>query len=176
MEPRPLTSQRAGAPPPGGARNRELMRKPRKRPERIEEPAKRKSGRAWMPEKMLLLAAIPVALLAVYLVFIAPDSIPLPRGVKVPFPALTRLLQRLSTWCASNPGYTALIALGLLVPGVVVRSFSKRYYTLLTVVASLALIVSYISIAAPIDRLLNAVERTLTEEQRTVPDYLPRER
>lgn len=138
-----------------------------------EPPAKKRVRRfSLTPLTGVLLAGVPVALLALYLTKIAPELIPVPAEVNVPFPAATRFLEQVCLWCSAHPWHVLLIGLGLPALGLIPAA-GRRYRVALAVVATLALTFTYLSISAPIDRLLNTVEATLSQTERSVPDFLP---
>jgi len=125
---------------------------------------------AYFPWRNLIAAAIPMALLVVYMTLTAPDLVPVPEGVKKPFPALTHFLEGACTWCGDNKGTVAGVAAVLLLAGVAFRISAARYYTCLAIVTATCLAISYYTISAPIDRLLWAVEENIPKDHR-VPDY-----
>jgi hypothetical protein len=101
---------------------------------------------------------------------VAPAEVPVPAGVKVPFPAVVPHLEAMVLWCAEHPLPVACIALAMLAAGPFFNT--TRYYIILAVVASLSLGFTYLSISAPIERLIRAVEEKIPED-RQLPDYLP---
>ncbi len=120
------------------------------------------------------MAALPIALSIYYLTMVAPSKIPVPKGVSVPFPAATRFLEGVVMWCQGHPFLVVMAGVGLLIPGFVSRIFAERYYIWLAVATSLAIGFTYLSISAPIDRLIETVKENLPEERKT-PDFLPGE-
>jgi hypothetical protein len=127
-------------------------------------PEKKAPRRARIPWRGCLLAATPLALLAWYLVYVGPDLVPVPPHVNVPFPPATRLLEGVIVWCAGHPWYVLGFAAALLVPGL---ALGGRYYGRLTVAAAVVLVFAYLSVSAPIDRLLHGVQNTLKEAEAT---------
>ena len=141
----------------------------------LQTKKRRRPSAIFPNRKLALAAAIPVALLVVYSAFVAPTptEVPIPLGVKVPFPAATDFLVPIVQWCGDNPIAVIAIGVGLMLPGVFISRIANWYYPRLGIVTVLVLGFSYISIAAPIDRLINDVEQRLVEEQRPIPDHLP---
>lgn len=126
------------------------------------------------PTKEGWISAVPIGILAVYTTLIAPDLIPLPRSLNVPFPTATRFLESACKWCGENPWHVLGIGAALLLPGILFRFMARRYYLWLTIIMTLTLGFTYISISAPIDRLFNEVEAKLNGYDR---DYgIPRGR
>lgn len=125
-----------------------------------------------MPWKFVLLAALPIALSVYYLAWVAPTLVPVPPGVNVPYPAATRFLEEVCSWCGEHRWEVGFIGLGLLASGFVFQFLmaAERYYVVLAALVSLALGFTYLSISAPIDRLLNAVEEAIPKDNR-VPGY-----
>ena len=116
------------------------------------------------PWARLLLAAVPLAVVAYYLTDVAPGQLPLPDGVKAPFPALTEALEEFCPWCGENAGMVwgaaaALLGAGFLLQ--VVRVNVGMYYLGLALAATLAFALGWYSISAPVDRLLKSVEDRL---------------
>jgi len=134
------------------------------------EKKKQKSGRqgsTW-PWMTVFLAALPMVVSVYYLAWVAPALVPVSAGVSVPFPAATRFLETVCAWSGDHRLGVVLIGLGLLASGILFR-FSltaQRYYIVLTVTVSLALGFTYLSISAPIDRLINAVEAAIPGDHR----------
>ncbi len=129
---------------------------------------KKTSFRRAVPWGRLLGAAAVLALTVYYLTQTAPTLVPLPEGVNVPFPAATEALEKACAWCGENFKAVAGVAGFLLLFGLFC---DKSYYTTLIVIACLGLGFTYISISAPIDRLLHSVDGTLNQE-REFPDYM----
>ncbi len=138
-----------------------------------KEPQRRGPSLPW---KFILLAALPIALSVYFLAWVAPTLVPIPPGTKVPYPAATRFLEEVCSWCGEHRWEVTLIGLGLLASGFALRFLiaAERYYVVLAALVSLALGFTYLSIAAPIDRLINAVEEAVPEDNR-VPSYPARE-
>ncbi len=93
---------------------------------------------------------------------------PVPADVNVPYPAATRFLEEVCSWCGQHRWQVALIGLGFVASGVFFRFVIKveRYYVALTVLVSLGLGFTYLSILAPIDRLIDRVEEAIPEDNR----------
>jgi hypothetical protein len=138
------------------------IRRTREEPPKKKKPESRFTNFPW---KLLLAAAAPLILLACYLTMVAPDLVPIPEGVKVPFPALTDLLEQVCAWSGKNAGTVWGFAGGLLAAGCLFKVSIGRYYVLLLLVASLCLGVTWYSISAPIDRLMNSVEDNIRSNQ-----------
>ena len=119
-----------------------------------------------------LVAAGVTSLLAYYLAWVAPALVPVPPGVKVPYPAATRFLEGVCAWCGQHELVVASIGAALLVPGILSRWSGPRYHMWLAVLLGCALGFSYLSISAPLDRLVERVKSALPEG-REIPDYLP---
>ncbi len=132
----------------------------------------RKTTVPWfsVPWKCFLIALVPVVLAVCYMGWVAPSLVPVSTGVKVPFPAATRFLESVCAWCGKHRLVVLSIGLGLLVPGTFSRLFTGRYYVVVAVFVSVALSFAYLSISAPIDRLLHAVEQSIPKDER-IPDY-----
>ncbi len=143
-----------------------------------KKKAQKKSQRRGpsLPWKFILLAALPISLSVYYLAWVAPTLVPVPPGVNVPYPAATRFLEEVCSWCGRHRWEVALIGLGLLASGFAFRLLiaAERYYVVLAALVSLALGFTYLSISAPIDRLINAVEEAVPEDNR-VPSYRAQE-
>ena len=144
---------------------------------KTEEKKKADSGKtrqrrdSIFPWKQIFVAAVPIALSVYYLAWVAPALVPLPAGVSVPYPEATRWLEPACVWAGNHQLQVALLGLGLLASGALVR-FSltaDHYYLVLAVTVSLALGFTYMAISAPIDRLINAVEAAIPSDER-VPD------
>ena len=134
-----------------------------------EEPPKKKKPESrftHFPWKLLLTAAIPLALLAYYLTMVAPDLVPIPEGVRVPFPVVTNFLEQVCAWSGRNADAVWGIAGGLLAAGCLFKVSIGRYYVLIFLLASLCLGVTWYSISAPIDRLMNSVENNIKSHER----------
>ena len=135
----------------GWTRTREKKKKAQKKPQR-RGPS--------LPWRFILLAALPIALSVYYIAWVAPTLVPVPPGVSVPYPAATRFLEEVCSWCGEHRWEVALIGLGLLASGFAFRFLitAERYYVVLAALVSIALGFTYLSISAPIDRLIKAVE------------------
>jgi hypothetical protein len=134
-----------------------------------EEPPKKKKPESrftHFPWKLLLAAAVPLALLAYYLTMVAPDLVPIPEGVRVPFPILTHAIEEACAWSGKNAGTVWGIAGGLLAAGCLFKVAIGRYYVFLFLLASLGLGVTWYSISAPIDRLMHSVESNIKSHER----------
>ncbi len=129
------------------------------------------SSASFLPWKLVAFAAIPVALSVYYLGWVAPDAIPVPEGVRVPFPALTKWLERVVGWCSRNRLDVVLIGGGVLLGGVLLRFLhvEERYYVWVSILAGAMLLVTYFSVSAPIDRLLKSVEDDIQDNR--VPSH-----
>ena len=116
--------------------------------------------------------ATPVALAVYYFAWVAPTLVPVLPGVKVPFPLATRFLEDVSVWCGDHSRAVLLSGIGVLVPGLLYRSVDKaeRYYLRVAIIVSVILGFAYLSISAPIDRFMHAVEENVPQDQR-VPDH-----
>ena len=119
----------------------------------------------WRP---LLIAAIPVALSAYYLSWVAPDLLPAPPDVRVPFPWASEFLQKVCSWCGRNRLEVVLMGTGLLAPGILCRMAARRerYCLRLAIVCSLALGFAYFNVSAPVDRLDKAVDEAIPADER----------
>ncbi len=139
-----------------------LTREKKKRAQK--KPQRRGSSLRW---KFILLAALPIALSVYYLAWVAPTLVPLPPGVKVSYPAATRFLEEVCSWCGEHRWEVALIGLGLLASGFAFRFLiaAERYYIALAALVSVALGFTYLSISAPIDRLIKAVEESFPDNR-----------
>ncbi len=86
----------------------------------------------------------------------------------MPYPAATRFLEEVCSWCGEHRWEVALIGVGLLASGLAFRFLiaAERYYVVLAALVSLTLGFTYLSISAPIDRLINAVEESVPEDNR----------
>jgi hypothetical protein len=106
------------------------------------------------------------ALAVYYLGWVAPAAVPVDPGVRVPFPEATRFLEKVCTWCGSHNFELVVIGLALIVLGFIARFTSnrERYFTRLAIVVGLLTLFTYLSISAPIDRLIHAVESNLPKE------------
>lgn len=122
------------------------------------------------PKKPFVAALVAVGLLAFYLTRVAPSLVPVPPGIKVPFPAATQTLEGISIWCGRHQALVFLAGAGLLAGGIFARFSRGRYYIYVAVLSSLALTFTYLSISAPIDRLFKAVHDNLPKDNR-VPSY-----
>lgn len=133
-----------------------------------EDPKPRRARAVIVAWKHFIWAAAFIGLSFVYLTQVAPGAVPLPEDVKVPFPAATKVLEGVCAWCGENATTVAILGLVLLVPGLFPRftASKERYYTRLAILVALALGFTYISISAPIDRLIHAVEKSLPSDQR----------
>lgn len=138
------------------------------------QPPPRATRFTYFPWKRLAWASVPVGLLAYYMTMVAPRLIPVPPDVRVPFPALTTSLEELCTWCGDHRLAVLLVGAGLLLAGALFRLTAARYYVILTVVATFTLTMTFLSVSAPIDRLLKKVEASLPKDSR-VPSHRPAE-
>ena len=130
-------------------------------------PARSKGNRfTHFPWGAFVVAAIPVALATFYLTRVAPDLVPLPEGIKVPFPELTAALETACAWCGENQGTAWGIAGGLLAAGCLFRVTIARYYVALAIVAALGLGLTWYSISAPVDRVIKSVEDNIPKDHR----------
>ncbi len=138
--------------------------------EKREGSSARKPARAGLryqvPWGYLLLAGIPLSLSAYYLTQVAPDLVPIPQGVKVPFPILNQVLEPVCVWSGENPQWILGIGGLLLLAGLLFRVSISRYYVTLAVTTTLALGLTWYSISAPVDRLIKNVEDNLPRDQR----------
>jgi hypothetical protein len=121
---------------------------------------------AYFPWKRFLVTAALMALTGLYLIVLAPPLVPVPAGVRMPFPEMTHFLEKVCVWCGHNPGHVFLIGLAFLGVGFFFRVSAGRYYIFLTIVLSFGLGVTYYSISAPIDRLIKSVEDNLPRDNR----------
>ena len=144
---------------------------PRSRQKAEEEPPRQKKRRSIPIKGLAFLAAAPIALAVIYLTQMAPGLVPVPEEVTVPFPAATRFLEKVCAWSGEHPWWVAITGAGLLLPGAV-SGRGRRYYIWLAILSSLALFFMYLSISAPIDRLIHTVEENLPPPRET-PDFLP---
>jgi hypothetical protein len=126
----------------------------------------------WTRWGFFLIAAGVTSLLAYYLAWVAPALVPVPPEVKVPYPAATRLLEGVCVWCGAHRIVVASIGAALLVPGFFTRWMGPPYHLKLSILLGCALGFSYISISAPLDRMVEAVKSALPDG-REVPDFLP---
>lgn len=138
---------------------------------KYEPPKKPRQGFV-LAMRPFLIAGIPVALAVYYFVWVAPTLVPVSPGVKVPFPAATRFLEDAVLWCSDHSREVLLAAIGIMVPGLLYRSRDRteRYYLRLAIIVSVLLGFAYLSISAPIDRFMHAVEENVPQDQR-VPDH-----
>ena len=132
---------------------------------------KRKKKRPPISWGHFFLAALTLGLGVYYMCFVAPTLVPVPVGMSVPFPAATKFLEPICTWCGQNQQMILAVAGALLVPGLLFRVWGRGYYAWLILIVGLSVGFTYLSISAPIDRLLHSVENNLPERQ--IPDYLP---
>jgi hypothetical protein len=140
-------------------------------PPRSPEGEKKRTRRFDFPWKPLLIAGIPAVLAWYYLVVAAPPELPVPPGLKVPFPELLPYLENVVVWCSERSLLTAGIALAL-VGSTFLTSNSTRSAIALGVLLLIGTGFFYVSIHAPVERLLRSVEQNLPEE-RKLPEYLP---
>ena len=126
----------------------------------------------WLPRNHFLFALGAVGLTVYYLLWVTPELVPVPPGVKVPFPAATQFLEGVCQWCTSHRLGVILMATGVLGFGLFLRISARRYYFWVGVLTTVCLSFTYLSISAPIDRLLRSVEEALPPE-RQFPDYVP---
>lgn len=148
------------------ARTTRTLEKPLSRPRR--SPLELLGGR-W---GLCLLAAAVTALSVYYLAWVAPSLVPVPPGVSVPYPEATRLLEKACAWCGERRVAVALIGAAVVLAGLVLPGRGLRYHLWLAIVLSCALGFTYLSISAPLDRLVDRVKASLPEE-RPLPDFLP---
>jgi hypothetical protein len=121
---------------------------------------------------LFLIASGVTGLLVYYLAWEAPWLVPVPPGVKVPYPEATRFLEKVAIWCGEHRVSTALLGAMLVLPGLLSRWSGPRYHLWCAILVSCALGFSYLSISAPLDRLVQQVKSNLPDARR-VPDYLP---
>jgi hypothetical protein len=114
----------------------------------------------------LAMAAVPVGLGAWYMAGVAPALVPLPAGMKVPYPLLTGALEEAAAWSGGHPAWVAGIGVGLLAAGTLFRVSAARYYAALAIVVSAALGIAWYSISAPVDRLIHSVEEEIPRDSR----------
>ncbi len=124
---------------------------------------------AW---RSIFLAAVPVAVSVYYVSWVAPVLEPVPAGLHVFSPDVTRFLEGMCSWCGEHWWAVVLIGFGLLVPGSCYRLVAKRerYYFRLAIIVSLALGFTYLNISAPIGRLGRAVDEAIPVDER-VPNH-----
>ena len=144
---------------------------PPKTPEEEKESKKSKARRFHVPWKPIVFAGIPAALAWYYLVVAAPREIPVPPGLNVPFPDLVPYLENIVTWCTEHSWMSGAIAIGL-VASSFLASNPTRYAIAQGILVLLVTGFFYLSIHAPVERLMRAVEQNLPED-RQLPDYLP---
>jgi type II secretory pathway component PulF len=118
------------------------------------------------------LAAVAAAGLIYYLAWVAPVLVPVPATVKVPYPQATRFLEGVSTWCGAHRLLVVATGLVLLTLAHVAGGNGPRAHLWLAMLLSTTLVFSYLSISAPIDRLVQQVRSSLNGD-RPLPDYLP---
>ena len=124
---------------------------------------------AW---RSIFLAAVPVAVSVYYVSWVAPALVPVPEGLNVFLPDVTRFLEEMCSWCGEHRWAAVLIGIGLLVPGSLYRLVDRRerYYFRLAVIVSLSLGFTYLNISAPLGRLDRAVEEAIPVDKR-VPNH-----
>jgi len=144
---------------------------PQKTPEEEKESKKSKARRLHVPWKPIVFAGIPVALAWYYLVVAAPRDIPVPPGLTVPFPELTPYLENMVVWCSEHAWITGGLALGL-VASTLLANNPTRCAIIQGILVLLLTGFAYVSISAPVERLMRAVQQNLPED-RQLPDYLP---
>ena len=148
-----------------------LVPPPAKSPEEEKKTTRRKTWGLHAPWKPLLFAGIPAALAWYYIVVAAPREIPVPPGLKVPFPELLPYLENIVVWCSEHDWITGGIAVGL-----VANTFFANRPTRCAIIQGILVLLftgfMYISISAPVERLMRAVQQNLPED-RQLPDYLP---
>lgn len=125
----------------------------------------------WTRWGLLLIATGVTSLLVYYLAWVGPTLVPVPAGLKVPYPEATRFLESVCIWCGTHRIVVALIGAALLVPGLT-PWFGPGYHLWLSILLGCALGFTYISISAPLDRMVEQVKSSLPDE-RVVPDFLP---
>ncbi len=76
--------------------------------------------------RSLFLAAVPIALAVYYVSWVAPTLEPVPEGLHVFSPGVTRILEEMCSWCGEHRWAVVLIGIGLLVPGLCYRLQAKR--------------------------------------------------
>ena len=147
-----------------------LTRKSEKK-RRRRSGSKGESSTSFLPMKLVAFAAVPLALTVFYLGWVAPDLVPVGDEVKVAFPMLTKWMEVVVNWCAKNRLDAVLIGGGILLAGIVLKFFyvEELYYLSVCIIASAVLVLTYLSISAPIDRFLNSVESQMQDER--VPSH-----
>ena len=136
-----------------------------------EETKKKKTRRLYVAWKPILFAGIPLAIAWYYLVVAAPRELPVPPGLKVPFPGILPYLENIVAWCSEHSWMSTGIAIGL-VASTFLASNPTRYAVAQGILVLLVTGFFYLSIHAPVERLMRAVEQNLPED-RQLPDYLP---
>ena len=138
-----------------------------------EKSKKKKPFKLFPNGKMAILAAVPIAITIYYVTIVAPTIIPVPHTVDVPFPKLTKFLEGVCEWCGTHKLEVLGIGIAFFLPAIFMRTFSERYCFRLFLLSSLVLCLTFISISAPIDRLIDRVETSLKNETRPPPpDYM----
>ena len=124
---------------------------------------------AW---RSIFLAVVPVAVSVYYVSWVAPALVPVPAGLNVFSPDVTRFFEGMCSWCGEHRWAVALIGMGLLVPGSLYRLVDRRerYYFRLAVIVSLALGITYLNMSAPLGRLDRAVDEAIPVDHR-VPNH-----
>jgi hypothetical protein len=112
------------------------------------------------------------AALVYYLAWVAPALVPVPPGTRVPYPQATRFLEVVCTWCGTHQAWVVIIAAALLIPGLVATWSGPRQHLWLALLMTCVLAFTYLSISAPVDRLVERVRSNLSVD-RQVPDFLP---
>jgi hypothetical protein len=148
-----------------------LVHGPARPPE--EERDKKRTRKPWLhlAWKPILFSGIPAAIAWYYLVVAAPQELPVPPGLKVPFPDLIPYLENIVAWCSEHTWMSTGIAIGL-VASTFLASNPTRYAVAQGILILLITGFFYLSIHAPVERLMRAVEQNLPED-RKLPDYLP---
>ncbi len=122
--------------------------------------------------RSVFLAAVPSALAVYYVSWVAPTLEPVPEGLHVFSPDVTRFLEEMCTWCGEHQWEVVLIGIGLLLPGLCYRLQAKRerFYVRLAIIVSLVLGFTYLNISAPLGRLDRAVDEAIPVDHR-VPTH-----
>jgi hypothetical protein len=92
--------------------------------------------------------------------------VPMPEGMKLPFPALTQALEPVCQWCGKNPEWVFGIGTVLLFPGLMMKINYSRYYMTLALAVTMTLGLTWYLISAPVDRLIKNVEDNIPRDHR----------
>ncbi len=129
----------------------------------------RPTRRRWIPWSRVAWTALPIGLAVYYLTLVAPSLVPLAPNIDVPYPQLTRTLEPFCAWCGAHPEIVAAVGLALLIPVALSEIWPQRIHVWTIILVTFGLSATYLSISAPVDRLITSFDAAISSYERVPP-------